>query len=179
MDGTAAPDPPSPRGTAQLCLGRKQREPGGRKRAANEIVLSPGQRPSRKQLLLGAECVTTAPALTACSARDAEQKAARALREPSALGQSTKNGTGCGDHPWRWRHLCGDHDGSCLKLLLHLIPEPAGRDFCPRVSECCTGYLSQQPRRWRVWLGPFQNAGGLCVRGAAAPCSQWSKRWRA
>ena len=49
---------------------------------ADDIHVSASQRPSRRQLLLAAACVTAAPTLTACSSSDAHQKVARALREP-------------------------------------------------------------------------------------------------
>ncbi len=55
----------------------------------NETLIGTSQTPSRRQLLLAAACVGTAPTLTACSSSDAEQKAARALRQAGLPGSDT------------------------------------------------------------------------------------------
>lgn len=49
---------------------------------AKHLISAPQITLSRRQVLLAATCVSAAPALIACSSTDAEQKAARALREP-------------------------------------------------------------------------------------------------
>jgi hypothetical protein len=56
---------------------------------SNAILIGAPQTPSRRRLLLAAAGVTAAPSLTACSSSDAEQKAARALREPGPRGTDT------------------------------------------------------------------------------------------
>ena len=50
----------------------------------DDILPREAKRPSRRQLLLAAACVTAAPTLTACSSSDTVQPVARALRKPEA-----------------------------------------------------------------------------------------------
>ncbi|MEO7851900.1 MAG: Tat pathway signal protein, partial [Rubrivivax sp.] len=55
----------------------------------NEHLISASQSSSRRQMLLAAACVTAAPTLTGCSSSDAEQSAARALRDPGPPSSDT------------------------------------------------------------------------------------------
>jgi len=48
-----------------------------------ELLISASNSRSRRRLLIAAACLTGAPMLTACSATDAEQSVARALRAPA------------------------------------------------------------------------------------------------
>ena len=54
--------------------------------AIHDVSSSPAspESPSRRQVLLAGACISAPPALTACSAGDAEQSAARALRTPGS-----------------------------------------------------------------------------------------------
>ena len=54
-----------------------------------EYFISASNIASRRQLLLAASCAIATPSLLACSSRDAEQSAARALRNPATLLSGT------------------------------------------------------------------------------------------